>query len=178
MHATKVRFGSLERQSEPSILIKTQPPAHPPTRSLILPSTHARTSARGRREASCARDDILATSSSISAAGIHREIRVRWEGEPSFCSMKRSWAYTGGYFILPTVSKICPRHNPTTTCKGTDHGITPKWNIYTKIYIKKIFCKISKDWVKNSLNTYYTEKHLKSNFYIILLYEYKFIRLK
>lgn len=64
------------------MLPKTQPPAHPPTRSLILPSTHARTSAHGRREASRARDDILATSSSISAAGIHRESRVRWEGEP------------------------------------------------------------------------------------------------
>jgi hypothetical protein len=65
------------------MLPKTQPTAHPPTRSLILPSTHARTSARGRREASCARDDILATSSSISAAGIHPESRVRWEGDPS-----------------------------------------------------------------------------------------------
>ncbi len=48
-------------------------------------------------------------------------------------SSNRLWAYTGENFISPTASKICPRHNPTTTCKGNAHGLTPKLNIYTKI---------------------------------------------
>ncbi len=48
-------------------------------------------------------------------------------------SSNRLLAYTGENFISPTASKFCPRHNPTTICKGTDHGLTPKLNIYTKI---------------------------------------------
>ncbi len=31
------------------------------------------------------------------------------------------------------LQKIYPRRNTTTTCEGTDHGLTPKLNIYTKI---------------------------------------------
>ncbi len=42
-------------------------------------------------------------------------------------------AYTGENFISPSASKICPRHNPNYVSKGTDHGLTPKLNIYTKI---------------------------------------------
>ncbi len=31
------------------------------------------------------------------------------------------------------LQKICPWRNPTYVSKGTDHGLTPKLNIYTKI---------------------------------------------
>ncbi len=51
----------------------------------------------------------------------------------TYQSSNRLWAYTGENFISPMASKICPLHNPTTICKGTDHCLTPKLNIYTKI---------------------------------------------
>jgi hypothetical protein len=55
------------------------------------------------------------------------------EGKNEDGSSNRSWAYTGENSISPTASKICLWQNPTTTCKGTEHGLTPKLNIYTKI---------------------------------------------
>jgi hypothetical protein len=55
---------------------------------------------------------------------------------PALVSSNRSWAYTGENFISPTASKTNSLHNPTTTCKGTDHGSTPELNIYIQnIYI-------------------------------------------
>ncbi len=57
----------------------------------------------------------------------------RYATTPQKISSNRSWAYTGENFISPTASKICPLHNPTTTGKGTDHGLTPILIIYTKI---------------------------------------------
>ncbi len=79
-------------------------------------------------------------------------------------SRNRSWAYTGENFISASASKICPLHKSTTTCKGTVHGLPPNW-IYIQIYNKKTYnSKFQKIWVKNSLNTYYTEKHFKTWF--------------
>jgi hypothetical protein len=34
------------------------------------------------------------------------------------------------------LQKHCPRRKSTTTCKGTDHGLTPKLNIYMQKYNK------------------------------------------
>jgi hypothetical protein len=65
-------------------------------------------------------------------------------------SSNRLWAYTGEYFISPTASKICPLHNPTTTCKGTDHGLTPKLNMYIQKY--NIYILKFKNWLKIPLN--------------------------
>ncbi len=48
-------------------------------------------------------------------------------------SSNRSWPYTGEKFYAPLASKICPRRKSTTTCKGNDHGLSSKLNIYTKI---------------------------------------------
>ncbi len=70
---------------------------------------------------------------------------------------------------------------PTTTCKCNAHGLTYKMNVYIKFYKTNIYFKKlkylfqksykKKYWLKISLNTYYTEKHLKNNFYIVL-YEF------
>ena len=58
-----------------------------------------------------------------------------------FClnfSSNRLWAYTGENFISPSASKIYPRRNTTTTCKGSTHGLTYK-QIYIQKYNKKIY---------------------------------------
>jgi hypothetical protein len=52
----------------------------------------------------------------------------------------RSWVYNGEFFCAPTASKICNRHSPTITWKETDHGLTPKLNIY--IYKNMIYIYI------------------------------------
>ena len=48
-------------------------------------------------------------------------------------SSNRSWAYGGENFYAPSASKICLPRISTTTCKGTDHGLTSKVNRYTKL---------------------------------------------
>ncbi len=52
-------------------------------------------------------------------------------------SSNRLWAFGCENFYEPAASKICLPHNPTATCKGNDHGLTPKLNIYTKNIIKQ-----------------------------------------
>ncbi len=59
-------------------------------------------------------------------------------------SSNRSWAYTGENFISPSASKICPQRKSTTTCKGTDHGLTSKLNIYKNIIKKYLFKNLKK----------------------------------
>ncbi len=52
-----------------------------------------------------------------------------WFPVDKFDSSNRSWAYTGENFISPSASKICPLRKSTTTCKGTDHGLTSEMNV-------------------------------------------------
>jgi hypothetical protein len=57
-----------------------------------------------------------------------------WRGTDAYGqSSNRSWAYGGEIFYAPSASKICLPRISTTTCKGNDHGLTYKTNIYTKI---------------------------------------------
>ncbi len=71
-------------------------------------------------------------------------------------SSNRSWAYTGEKFISPLASKLCPLRMSTTTCKGADHGLTAKLDVYTKIYISRFQKK--KQVEKNPLNIFYRKK--------------------
>jgi hypothetical protein len=41
-------------------------------------------------------------------------------------SSNKSWAYTGETFISASASKFCLLRSLTTTCEGTDHGLTYK----------------------------------------------------
>jgi hypothetical protein len=50
--------------------------------------------------------------------------------------------------------KLYPQHMSKTICKGTDHGLTSKMNVYTEFNKKYIFQKIkifiSKIYLKNT----------------------------
>jgi hypothetical protein len=52
------------------------------------------------------------------------------------------------------LKKTCPRRSPTTTCKGTDHALMSKMNVYTKFNKKNIYFK--------KLNIYF-KKIIKKN---------------
>ncbi len=69
-------------------------------------------------------------------------------------SSNRSWAYTGENCFSPTASKLHPLHNPTTICKGTDHCLMSKMNVYPKaiqIYIGIYYILVILFWIPDCI---------------------------